>query len=104
MLRRLLWRYLRPYRWLLVGVIAFQFASAMAMLYLPSLNADIIDKGVSRGDTGYIWRTGGLMLAVSLGQIVAAIVATYLAARSSMQAGRDIRDDVYDRVSGFSER
>ncbi len=104
MLRRLLWRYLRPYRWLLVGVLVFQFASAMAMLYLPSLNADIIDKGVSRGDTGYIWRTGGFMLAVSLGQIVAAIVATYLAARAAMQAGRDIRDEVYDRVSGFSER
>ena len=104
MLRRLLWRYLRPYRWLLVGVLVFQFASAMAMLYLPSLNADIIDKGVSVGDTRYIWRTGGLMLAVSLGQILAAIIATYLAARAAMQAGRDIRDEVYDRVSGFSER
>ena len=104
MLRRLLWRYLRPYRWLLVGVLVFQFASALAMLYLPRLNADIIDKGVARGDTAYIWRTGGLMLAVSLGQIAAAIVATYFAARASMQAGRDIRDEVYERVSGFSER
>lgn len=104
MLRRLLWRYLRPYRWLLVGVLVFQFASALAMLYLPRLNADIIDKGVSTGDTAYIWRTGGLMLAVSLGQIAAAIVATYFAARASMQAGRDIRDGVYERVSGFSER
>jgi len=103
-LRRLLWRYLRPYRWLLVGVLVFQFASALAMLYLPRLNADIIDKGVSTGDTAYIWRTGGLMLAVSLGQIAAAIVATYFAARASMQAGRDIRDGVYERVSGFSER
>jgi ATP-binding cassette subfamily B protein len=103
-LRRLLWRYLRPYRWLLVGVLVFQFASALAMLYLPRLNADIIDKGVSTGDTAYIWRTGGLMLAVSLGQIAAAIVATFFAARASMQAGRDIRDGVYERVSGFSER
>lgn len=104
MLARLLMRYLRPYRWLLVGVLVFQLGSALAMLYLPSLNADIVDKGVAAGDTGYIWRTGGFMLAVSLGQILAAIVATYFAARAAMQAGRDIRDDVYGRVSDFSER
>lgn len=104
MLARLLWRYLRPYRPLLAGVLVFQLASALAMLYLPSLNADVIDKGVAAGDTGYIWRTGGFMLAVSLGQILAAIVATYLAARASMQLGRDIRDEVYHQVSGFSER
>jgi len=103
-LARLLVRYLRPYRWLFVGVLVFQLGSALAMLYLPSLNADIVDKGVAAGDTGYIWRTGGFMLAVSLGQILAAIIATYFAARAAMQAGRDIRDDVYGRVSDFSER
>ncbi|WP_454048573.1 ABC transporter ATP-binding protein [Cellulomonas sp. Marseille-Q8402] len=104
MLGRLLLRYLRPYRWLLAGVLVFQLGSALAMLYLPSLNADIIDQGVARGDTAYIWRTGGAMLAVSLGQILAAIVATYFAARAAMQVGRDLRDDVFGRVSGFSER
>lgn len=104
MLGRLLMRYLRPYRWLLAGVLVFQLGSALAMLYLPSLNADIIDQGVARGDTGYIWRTGGFMLAVSLGQIVAAIIATYFAARAAMQVGRDLRDDVFGLVSGFSER
>ena len=104
MLGRLLLRYLRPYRWLLAGVLVFQLGSALAMLYLPSLNADIIDQGVARGDTAYIWRTGGFMLVVSLGQIVAAIVATYFAARAAMQLGRDLRDDVFGRVSGFSER
>ena len=104
MLGRLLLRYLRPYRWLLAGVLVFQLGSALAMLYLPSLNADIIDQGVARGDTAYIWRTGGFMLAVSLGQIVAAIIATYFAARAAMQVGRDLRDDVFGRVSGFSER
>jgi ATP-binding cassette subfamily B protein len=103
-LRHLLVRYLRPYRWLLVGVLVFQFASALAMLYLPSLNANIVDRGVAQGDTGYIWRTGGIMLAVSLGQIVTAIIATRYAAQASMAAGRDLRDDVYERVSGFSER
>jgi ATP-binding cassette subfamily B protein len=103
-LARLLLRYMRPYRWYLAGVLVFQLASALGMLYLPSLNADIIDQGVAQGDTGYIWRTGGFMLAVALGQIVAAIIATYFAARAAMQVGRDLRDDVYGRVSGFSER
>jgi ATP-binding cassette, subfamily B, multidrug efflux pump len=104
MLGKLLIRYLRPYRWLLVGVLAFQFISALASLYLPSLNADIIDDGVSKGDTEYIWSTGMFMLAISLGQIVAAIIATYFAAKAAMRAGRDIRNDVFDKVSAFSER
>lgn len=104
MLARLLVRYLKPSGWLLLGVLLFQFASALASLYLPSLNADIIDNGVSRGDTEYIWRTGAFMLTVSLAQIVASIIATYFAARAAMKLGRDIRDDVFERVSGFSER
>jgi ATP-binding cassette subfamily B protein len=85
-------------------VLLFQSASAVASLYLPSLNADIIDNGVTKGDTGYIWRTGTLMLVISFGQIVASIIATYFAAKAAMRAGRDIRDDVFDRVSSFSER
>ena len=104
MLLKLLTRYLRPSRWLLVGVLVFQFASALASLYLPSLNADIIDNGVSKGDTAYIWRTGLVMLTVSLGQIVAAIIATYFAAKAAMRMGRDLRDGIFERVSGFSER
>jgi ATP-binding cassette subfamily B protein len=103
-LAKVLFRYLKTYRWLLLGVLVFQFASAIAQLYLPRLNADIIDNGVARGDTGYIWSHGGFMLLISLAQIVASIVATYFAARSAMAAGRDIRRDVYDRVSSFSER
>ncbi|WP_413353866.1 ABC transporter ATP-binding protein [Microbacterium sp. 1P06AB] len=104
MLGTLLVRYLRTYRWLLIGVLIFQFASAMAALYLPRLNADIIDKGVTQGDVGYIWSHGVLMLAIALGQIVASIVATFFAARAAMAVGRDIRRDVFERVSGFSER
>ena len=103
-LGKLLVRYLSRYRWLLVGVLVFQFASALAALYLPRLNADIIDKGVAQADTGYIWRTGLFMLAVSFGQITASIIATYFAARAAMGVGRDIRADVFSRVSGFSER
>ena len=104
MLGRLLIRYLSRYRWLLLGVLLFQFASALASLYLPSLNADIIDKGVANTDIGFIWRTGSIMLLVSLGQILASIIATYMAARAAMGAGRDIRSDVFARVSSFSER
>ncbi|WP_426187547.1 ABC transporter ATP-binding protein [Microbacterium sp. TWP3-1-2b2] len=104
MLGKLLVRYLAKYRWLLVGVLVFQFASALATLYLPRLNADIINNGVAQADTGYIWRTGAFMLVVSLGQIVCSIIATYFAAKAAMSVGRDIRADVFSRVSGFSER
>lgn len=104
MLGRLLLQYLKPYRWLLLGVLVFQFGSALASLYLPSLNANIIDNGVARGDTAYIWSTGALMLAISLGQITSAIIATFFAARAAMSAGRDLRRDIFRRVSEFSER
>ncbi|MET0812337.1 MAG: ABC transporter ATP-binding protein, partial [Microbacterium sp.] len=104
MLGKILFRYLKPYRWLLAALLVFQIASAVATLYLPRLNADIIDQGVSKGDVAYIWSTGALMLAISLGQIVAAIIATYFAAKASMAAGRDIRRDIYEKVSAFSER
>jgi ATP-binding cassette subfamily B protein len=103
-LGKILVRYLKTYRWLLAALLVFQIASAVATLYLPRLNADIIDQGVSRGDVAYIWSTGVLMLVISFGQIVAAIIATYFAARASMAAGRDIRRDIYEKVSAFSER
>jgi ATP-binding cassette subfamily B protein len=104
MLGKLLVRYLITYKWWLAAVLVFQFASAMASLYLPRLNADIIDNGVTAGDTGYIWSHGMLMLAVALGQIVASVIATFFAARAAMSAGRDIRRDVFTKVGGFSER
>lgn len=104
MLIKLLTRYLGRYWPLLAGVLIFQFASALAALYLPTLNADIIDRGVATGDVGYILRTGAVMLLVALAQILAAIVATFCAARAAMSLGRDIRHAVFDRVSGFSER
>ncbi|MBZ4488433.1 ABC transporter ATP-binding protein/permease [Microbacterium sp. cx-55] len=104
MLGKLLIRYLSTYRWLLLAVLVFQFASAMASLYLPRLNADIIDRGVAQGDTAFIWSQGTIMLVISLGQITASIIATYFAARAAMSAGRDIRRDVFEKVSGFSER
>ena len=104
MLLRLLRTHLRPYTGLLVCVLVLQFAQVMASLYLPTLNADIIDKGVATGDTGYIWWMGAFMLGVSLAQGVCSVAATYLAARAAMSMGRDLRGEVFDRVSGFSER
>ena len=104
MLLRLLRTHLRPYTGLLVCVLVLQFAEVMASLYLPTLNADIIDKGVATGDSGYIWRMGAIMLGVSLAQGVCTVLATYLAARAAMSMGRDLRGEVFDRVSGFSER
>ena len=104
MLVRLLRTHLRPYAGLLVCVLVLQFAEVMASLYLPTLNADIIDEGVATGDTGYIWRMGAFMLVVSVGQGVCSVAATYLAARAAMSMGRDLRGEVFDRVSGFCER
>ncbi len=104
MLTGLLRRYLRPYRRVLAGVVVLQLVGTMAALYLPSLNAAIIDKGVATGDTGFIWRTGGVMLGVSLLQILCAVAATYLGAQTAMGFGRDVRAAVFERVLGFSAR
>ena len=94
--------YLRPYRGLVAVLVGLQLVGTIASLYLPSLNGRIIDQGVAKGDTGYILRTGGWMLAVSLVQIVATIGATYLGARSAAGLGRDLRADVFARVGDFS--
>ncbi|MEU6073060.1 ABC transporter ATP-binding protein [Micromonospora sp. NPDC047074] len=104
MLIRLLRTYLRPYHRPLAAVVLLQFVGTMASLYLPSLNADIIDLGVARGDTGYILRTGLWMLAVSLVQIACSVVAVYLGARTAMGFGRDVRSAVFGHVNRFSAR
>lgn len=104
MLIKVLRNYLKPYKVPIVIVVLLQLASTIATLYLPTLNADIIDKGVVVGDTGYIMRIGGVMLAVTLGQIIASIVAVYFGARTAMAAGRDIRSAIFRRVQSFSAR
>lgn len=104
MLGKLLARYLWPYRWFILGVVALQMAAVIGNLYLPTLNAQIIDQGVSRGDVGLIWQRGTWMLTVSLVQITASVAALWLAARASMMMGRDIRNAVYTKVAAFSER
>ncbi|MCX8455558.1 ABC transporter ATP-binding protein [Paenarthrobacter ureafaciens] len=102
MLVTLIRRYSKPYLPQIVAVLIFQLASTIATLYLPSLNAKIIDEGVSRGDTDFIWRTGALMLAVALGQVLTAIAAVYFGSRTAMAIGRDLRRSVYRQVSSFS--
>ncbi|MDR2453341.1 MAG: ABC transporter ATP-binding protein/permease [Bifidobacteriaceae bacterium] len=104
MLTRLLRLYLKPYRWELLVIALAQAAQAAAALFLPSQNADIIDNGVAQGDAAYIARTGGWMLAVSLGQVVATLVAVYLGARTAMGLGRDLRAALFGKVMGFSAR
>lgn len=102
MLVTLIRRYSKPYLPQIVAVLVFQLASTIATLYLPSLNAKIIDEGVSRGDTDFIWQTGALMLAVALGQVLTAIIAVYFGSRVAMAIGRDLRRSVFRQVSSFS--
>ncbi|MFE6967379.1 ABC transporter ATP-binding protein [Agromyces sp. NPDC057679] len=104
MLLKLLRTYLRPYRWLVVAVIFFQLVQSIASLYLPSLNADIIDDGVATGDTGFILSTGALMLGITLLQVAASITAVYFGAKTAMGLGRDVRRSVFRRVADFSEQ
>ena len=104
MLIRLLRTYLRPYSTLLLAVVGLQLVGTLANLYLPSLNADIIDKGVAKGDTGYILSQGGWMLAVTLVQIACAIAAVYFGAKTAMAFGRDVRSAIFHRVGTFSAR
>ncbi|MEU4343572.1 ABC transporter ATP-binding protein [Nocardia sp. NPDC023852] len=104
MLIRLLRTHLYPYRAQLAGVIVLQLISVIAMLYLPSLNADLIDGGVTKGDIGYIWTTGLWMLAVTGVQILASASSVYLGAQAAMGAGRDLRGAVLHQVGTFSAR
>lgn len=103
MLWKLLVTSVRPYWPLLAGVVVFQLAQSIANLYLPSLNADIIDNGVAVGDTDYIWNVGGIMLGLSFVQVLCAIVAVYFGAKLAMRVGRDLRTDIFVKVGSFSE-
>ncbi len=104
MLGRLLVRFVRPYWPLLLAVVVFQLGQSIASLYLPTLNADIINKGVLTGDTAYIINTGILMLVITLGQVICAIIAVYFGARLAMSFGRDLRGAIFHQVGQFSER
>ncbi|MFF4869462.1 ABC transporter ATP-binding protein [Streptomyces sp. NPDC000961] len=104
MLIRLLRTHLRPYRKPIALLVLLQFLQTCASLYLPTLNADIIDNGVVHGDTGYILRFGALMVGVSVVQVVCNVGAVYYGARTASALGRDVRGAVFDRVQSFSAR
>ncbi|MFD5856332.1 ABC transporter ATP-binding protein [Streptomyces chartreusis] len=104
MLIRLLRTHLSPYRKPIALLVLLQFLQTCATLYLPTLNADIIDKGVVNGDTGYILSYGALMIGISLAQVVCNIGAVYYGARTAAALGRDVRAAVFDRVQSFSAR
>ena len=104
MLISLLRTKLSKYKGLLALVLLFQALQAFAGLYLPTLNADIIDKGVARGDNGYIWRIGGWMVLVAFLGFAFAVSAVRLGSRVGMGFGRDVRSDLFHRVNEFSSR
>jgi ATP-binding cassette subfamily B protein len=104
MLVGLLRAYLRPYRRPITAVVVLQLFSTIATLYLPTLNAEIIDNGVVKGDTTYILGAGGVMLAVSVVQMACSVGAVYFGSRTAMAFGRDLRREVFGRVQEFSQR
>ncbi|MDG4832812.1 ABC transporter ATP-binding protein [Solwaraspora sp. WMMD1047] len=104
MLIRLLRDHLRPYRRPIVIVVLLQLVGTIASLYLPSLNGDLIDRGIAVGDTGYILRAGGWMLVVTAVQMACSIAAVFYGARTAMAVGRDLRSAVFHQVGRFSAR
>jgi ATP-binding cassette subfamily B protein len=102
MLMRLLRQYVRPYRRLLAIVAALQLVSTLASLYLPTINARIIDDGVAKGDTTVITELGGIMLAVTALQVACAVGAVYFGSRAGMGFGRDLRSAIFHHVTGLS--
>lgn len=92
----------KPYGGFVLAIIVLQALSTAATLYLPSLNADIIDNGVVKVDIDYIWHTGGIMLAVAFAQVITAVAAVWFGARTAMGVGRDLRSEVFRRVARFS--
>lgn len=104
MLAKLVTRHLRAYRLHVAVIIVMQVCAQIAALSLPTINADIINKGVVTADTGYVTTHSLFMLAIALGQTICQVIAVYLAAQVAMGTGRDIRDAVFTRTLGFSAR
>src|SRR5436309_2848460 len=95
-------RFLKPYRMVLIWVVVLAFMQAMANLYLPNLMADIVDNGIIKGDTGYIWRTGGIMLLVTIGGTIAAVVGIFFSSQVATGLGKIIRAKIFTHVEQFS--
>ena len=100
----MVYRFLKPYGWWLLIIIILQFGATIAGLELPTLNADIINNGVTKGDTRYIWVHGGYMLLVSAGQALCLMLSVYFGAKMAMSFGRDARGALFKQVLSFSSR
>ena len=99
-----LFPYMRPYRWMIVGVLVLVLAQVLADLYLPALMADIVDVGVMNGDIPYILRVGGLMLLITAVGMGCMIASSYLSAKAASGFGRDLRGKLFSHVSSFSQQ
>lgn len=99
---KLLVRFGRPYLGHVLAVIALQLLTVGAIIFLPTLNAQIIDDGIATGDTGVIWRLGTIMLVVAFVQLAASVGSVWFAAKAAMSIGRDLRAAIFTRVSTFS--
>jgi ATP-binding cassette, subfamily B, multidrug efflux pump len=99
-----LFRFLKPYKWPLVGAVVLLFLQAMSELYLPTLMADIVNKGVVNKDTGFIYRTGGWMLLFAFGGTVCSVIAMYISSIVSTAFGRDLRSRLFRHVENFTLR
>lgn len=102
MLITLLRTHLAAFKGWLAAVVVLQSGQAIATLMLPTLNADIIDRGIATGDTGYIWLIGGIMVAITLGQVCLSLGAVYYGAKTSMGFGRNVRGAIFHTVGGFA--
>ena len=96
-------KYLRPYRKQLILVVALLLVQAVSNLYLPDLNADIINNGIAKGDTDYILRTGGFMLLVTFLLAGCSVISVYWGSKTAMSFGRDLRSDIFRKVQTFSQ-
>ncbi len=97
-----IFKYLKPYAWLVVITVAFVIVDSYVTLYLPDLMSQIVDKGITKGNVDYIWQIGGKMLLVSAIEVLAIILMSYTSARSAMAAGRDLRNDLFKKIESFS--
>ncbi len=95
-------RFMKPYRWILILVVALAFGQALANLYLPTLMANIVDYGIIKQDTGYIWRTGGVMFLVALGGTLAAVIGIFISSQVASGFGKIIRAKLFTHVQRFS--
>src|SRR5574340_858633 len=95
-------RFMKPYRLAIVIILVLAFAQSMANLYLPTMMADIVDNGIVKGDTDYIWRVGGLMLLVTIGGTICAVIGAFFASRTATGFGKFIRAQIFKRVEQFS--